>query len=319
MTSTAALPGIAIGHWQDPVALTGCTVLLPVAGSMRAGVAVGGGAPATRETDLLAPTATVQEIHALLLTGGSAFGLDAASGVMRYLREQGIGFDTGVARVPIVPVAALFDLDLGSPEVFPDGTAGYAACQAATAGEAREGNVGAGCGACVGRLLGPTGRTKGGLGLAHSAPGAAPAIGVLAVVNAVGDVVERDGTVIAGTRRDGRFAGSSSLLRGAGTVQVMPQPRTNTTLVAVVTSARLDKVGLTRLARQAHDGLAHAIDPVHTGFDGDTVFALSTGDDPADPNALAVLAVDLVATAIRRAVRAAMGAGGVPAAVELAG
>lgn len=317
-TMLHALPGIHIGHWQDAAALTGCTVLLPVAGAMRAGVHVGGGAPGTRETDLLAPTATVGEIHALLLTGGSAFGLDAAGGVMRYLRERHIGFDVGVARVPIVPAAVLFDLDLGSVDIYPDAAAGYAACQAVTEDEAREGNIGAGCGACVGRLLGHAGRTKGGLGLAGSDPTGGVAMGVLAVVNAVGDVLDQDGTIIAGTRQNDAFVDSAALLRASiANSTVSARPLSNTTLVAIATNARLDKLGLTRLAQQAHDGLARAINPVHTGYDGDTVFALSTGDEAADPNALAALAVELVARAIRRGVRAAVGSGGVPAACEV--
>jgi len=320
VTTLAPLPGIRIGHWQDLDALTGCTVLLPDAGSMRAGVAVGGGAPATRETDLLAPTATVQEIQALLLTGGSAFGLDAASGVMRYLEERNLGFDARVARVPIVPAAALFDLDLGSPTIRPDAASGYAACLAASPEEAREGTVGAGTGAVVGRLLGGLdGRTKGGLGLATAPEGAPARIGVIAAVNAVGDVVDRDGTVIAGARRGDAFLGAAALLRGGASRPPVPTERSNTTLVAVVTSARLDKLALTRLARQAHDGMALAISPVHTAFDGDIVFALSTGDDEADPITELALTVELVATAIRRAVQAATGAGGVPAARELGG
>jgi L-aminopeptidase/D-esterase-like protein len=310
------LPGIAIGHWQDLEALTGCTVLLPTAESMRAGVSVGGGAPGTRETDLLAPTASVQEIHALVLTGGSAFGLDAAGGVMRYLREKNIGYDVGVAKVPIVPAAVAFDLDLGSTQIYPDGAAGYAACLAASPDEAREGTVGAGTGASVGRMLGPSGRTKGGIGLATSGPDDPVTMGVIAVVNAVGDILERDGTIIAGARDPNGFVGSAALLRrDAG--RRTTRPLSNTTLVAIVTSAKIDKLGLAGLARQAHDGMAHAISPVHTAFDGDTVFALSTGDDEADPNVLAAWAVELTAAAIRRAVRAAVGAGGVPAASEL--
>lgn len=310
------LPGIAIGHWQDLDGLTGCTVLLPTGGSMRAGVSVAGGAPGTRETDLLAPTATVQEIHALLLTGGSAFGLDAAGGIMRYLREQGLGYDVGVARVPIVPGAVIFDLDLGSPLVYPDGAAGYAACQAATSEEAREGTIGAGAGASVGRMLGPGGRTKGGIGIATTGPDDHAVMGAIAVVNAVGDIVDHDGTIIAGARGEHGFAGSSTLLRSMGS-RPMPRPLTNTTLVALATTARLDKLALTRLAHQAHDGMAHAISPVHTAYDGDTIFALSTGDEPGDPGLLGVLAVALTAEAIRRAVRQATGAGGVPAVREL--
>jgi len=325
------LPGIAIGHWHDPIGITGCTVLLPTTGAMRAGVAVAGGAPGTRETDLLAPTATVQEIHALLLTGGSAFGLDAAGGVMTYLREQGIGFETGVARVPIVPAAVIFDLDIGSPEAYPNGAAGYAACVAAVPHELGEGSVGAGYGACVGRMLGPDGRTKGGLGLTTASLDDGTIMGALAVVNAVGDVRDPTGAIIAGTRQGRRFADSAQLLRrgggggrGDGTsveqpveFQSGPRPLTNTTLVAVATDARLDKTALTRLARQAHDGLAQAIAPVHTGFDGDTVFALSTGERTASLDALGVLAVEVVAAAIRRAVITATGLGGVPAASEV--
>jgi L-aminopeptidase/D-esterase-like protein len=284
---------------------------------MRAGVHVGGGGPATRETDLLVPTATVDAIHALLLTGGSAFGLDAAGGVVRYLRERNIGFETGVARVPIVPAAAIFDLRVGSAEAYPDGAAGYAACTASAEDEAREGNVGAGCGACVGHFLGPAGRMKGGLGLAASDVAGPVVVGALAIVNAAGDVLDRDGSIIAGTRRDDGFAGSAALLRAnvAGTTPA--RPMSNTTLIAVATNARLEKLGLTRLAQQAHDGLARAIDPVHTSLDGDTVFALSTGEETANPDALAALAVDVVASAIRRAVRAAEGAGGVPAVRDL--
>ncbi len=310
-----ALPGIHIGHWHDLEGVTGCTVLLPEAGAMGASVSVRGGAPGTRETDLLAPEATVQEIHALLLTGGSAFGLDAATGVMAYLREQGIGFPTPVARVPIVPGAVIFDLDTGSPDRWPDAAAGRAACEAATADEAREGTVGAGYGACVGRMLGPAHRTKGGLGLASDALPGGVRVGALAVVNAVGDVLDERGEVLAGARReDGRFADSANLLKqGAG----VARPLTNTTLVAVAADARLDKTALQRLASSAHDGLARAISPAHTSFDGDTVFALSTGDREASPDAIGVLAVELVAAAIRRAVRAATGVAGVPALRDL--
>ena len=311
----SALPGVRIGHWHDLEAGTGCTVLLPVAGDMRASVHVGGGAPGTRETDLLAPSATVQAIHALLLTGGSAFGLDAASGAMRFLRERGIGFATPVALVPIVPAAVLFDLDLGSPDAFPGSEAGYAACLAATEQEQREGTVGAGCGATVGRLSGPAARTKGGLGLAVSDPVAGMSVGALAVVNALGDVVERDGTIIAGTRASNGFAGSRGLLRAAAGAAAAPA---NSTLVAVATNARLDKTALNRLAVQAHDGLALAISPVHTSYDGDVVFTLSTGEAPAQADLLAVLAVEVVAEAIRRAVREATSLLGVPAARDLA-
>jgi len=312
---TPALPGLRIGHWQDEVGITGCTVLLPIAGIMSAGVSIDGGAPGTRETALLAPTATVSEIHALVLTGGSAFGLDAAGGVMAFLRERGLGFATPVARVPIVPAAVLFDLDIGDATAFPSAAAGAAACAAATEGERREGCVGAGYGACVGRVLGRGGRTKGGLGLASHTLANGVTLGALAVVNAVGDVIDVDGTVIAGTRRDRTYVGSTALLRGDAPTAAAPG--LNTTLVAVVTDAKLDKTALTRLARQAQDGLVRAITPVHTAFDGDAVFALSTSSREADPVVLGVLAVEVTAAAIRRAVRAAVSLGGVPAASDL--
>ncbi len=315
MDETPPLPGIRIGHWQDETGITGCTVLLPSAGAMGAGVSIGGGAPGTRETALLTPTATVSDIHALLLTGGSAFGLDAASGVMSYLRERDIGFATPVARVPIVPAAVLFDLDIGDPTAFPHSFAGAAACAAASEGERREGCVGAGYGACVGRVLGPEGRTKGGLGLASRTLVSGVTLGALAVVNAVGDVIGPDGAVIAGTRRDGVYAGSTALLLGHGPTAAAPG--VNTTLVAVVTDARMDKTALTRLAQQAQDGLARAIAPVHTAYDGDAVFALSTGSREADPVVLGVLAVEVAAAAIRRAVSTAVSTGGVPAALDL--
>ena len=312
------LPGIKLGHWQDPEGITGCTVLLPASGAMRAGVHVGGGSPGTRETDLLEPTRAVGEVHALLLTGGSAFGLDAASGVVRYLRDQGRGFDVGVARVPIVPAAVIFDLAIGSPAAFPDNAAGYVACQAASEDEARQGTVGAGYGAVIGKILGPSGAVKGGLGLASSVETDAVRVGAIAVVNAGGDVLDRDGRIVAGTRQGDGFLDSAAFLRTGRTMErVMPRMLTNTTLVAVATSARMDKVALTFLARQAHDGLARALSPAHTGFDGDTAFALSTGDDEVDPNVVAAIAVDLVAEAIRNAVRAATGVGGIPAIAEL--
>lgn len=308
------LPGIAIGHWHDAASITGCTVLLPLGGAMRASCWVAGGAPGTRETDLLAPTATVGEIHALLLTGGSAFGLEAAAGVMSYLREHNIGFATAVARVPIVPAAVIFDLGIGSARAYPEAMAGYAACEAAVLEEVREGTAGAGYGACVGSLLGPTARTKGGLGLASASLDDGVQVGALAVVNALGDVIDEDGAILAGARTaEGGFAGSADLLlKGAAS-----RPLTNTTLVAVATDARLDKTRLHRLARLSHDGLARAISPAHTAFDGDIVFALSTGDKEGNPIALGALAVGLVARAIRRAVRAATGVGGVPAVSEL--
>jgi L-aminopeptidase/D-esterase-like protein len=297
-----SVAGIRVGHWTDPVGLTGCTVVLPPPGTV-ASCEVRGGAPGTRETDLLRPGMLVQEAHAVLLTGGSAFGLAAADGVMRYLAERGIGFETPVARVPIVPAAVLFDLSCGSPEARPGPEAGHAACIAAATGEVHEGNVGAGTGATVAKLRGQGGAVKGGLGTASMTDGAL-VVGAVAAVNALGEIVDDDGAMIAGARAD------------AVDEAAAPGPA-NTTLVVVATNARLSKERANLLARAAHHGISRAVRPSHTMWDGDTVFALATGEVDADQRLCESLAEGVVASAIRRGVRAATSVPGFPAVRDI--
>ncbi|MDQ6636510.1 MAG: P1 family peptidase [Candidatus Dormibacteraeota bacterium] len=300
--------GVRVGHWSDQEAMTGCTVVLFQPEGAVAGVDIRGSAPGTRETDLLRPGRLVERIHALALCGGSAFGLAAVEGVMRFLRERKVGVDTGPALVPIVPAAVIFDLNSGRPEAFPGAEAGYAACLDAERGEPlRCGRVGAATGATVGKLFGFEHSQPGGCGSAAlTIPGGAK-VGALAVVNALGDIVEGE-RIIAGARADGRFLDSwRTMLSGERLPR--PFPASNTTLGVIATDARLDKAQCQKLAEVGHDGLALAIRPVHTMFDGDTVFAVSTGDKTADLNLLSAAAVDVMARAIRGAA-GAVGADG---------
>jgi L-aminopeptidase/D-esterase-like protein len=294
-----SVPGIRVGHWTDPVGLTGCTVVLCPQGTLGSGE-VRGGAPGTRETDLLRPGMTVNEVHAVLLTGGSAFGLAAADGVMRYLEEQGIGFDTGVARVPIVPGAVLFDLGVGDPKARPGPDAGYKACQNASE-QVPEGNVGAGTGATVANLHGHHRALKGGLGTESKQDGEV-VVAALAAVNAWGEVLDEEGELLAAARPDPETNETSEM--------------TSTTLVVVATNARLSKERAHLLSLAGHDGIDSAIRPAHTMWDGDTVFALATGEVDADQRALEALAMDVVAAAIRRAVLLAQSVPGFPSARE---
>jgi len=315
--------GIKVGHYTDREAATGCTVVLCEGGAV-GGVDVRGSAPGTRETDLLHPLRLVQEVHAVLLTGGSAYGLDAASGVMRYLEERSIGFDVGVGVVPIVPAAVLFDLTLGDPRTRPDATAGYQACQAAGEGPVAEGCVGAGTGATVGKLLGPKFATKSGLGTASQKIGKGIVVGAIVAVNAFGDVVDpRTGAILAGTRRPviGGFLNTMEHMKGdlGQTVLSFAQ---HTTIAVVATNAYLSKEGANKVAQMAHDGLARTIRPVHTMFDGDTVFALATGKPPkagngADPSVVGAIAAEVLAQAVMRAVTQAESMHGLPAARDL--
>lgn len=310
------IPGIQVGHWTDRDAATGCTVILCPQGAV-AGVDVRGGAPGTRETDLLDPVCMVQQVHAICLAGGSAYGLAAADGVMRWLEERGHGFDVRVARVPIVPAAVIFDLAMGDAKVRPDAAAGYAACEAAQTGPVAEGNVGAGTGATVGKLLGYQWATKGGLGTASRVYANGLIVAALAVVNAAGDIVEPEsGRIVAGARRaDGSgFANIMRTLTTAGEADTDRWGRRNTTLGVVATNAKLTKAGATKVAQIAHNGLARAIRPVHTLIDGDVVFALSLGEAQGDPGIVGALAADLLSEAIVRAVQAAERLHGVPAA-----
>jgi L-aminopeptidase/D-esterase-like protein len=305
------IPNIRVGHDTNLEAGTGCTVIIcdtPAIG----GVDVRGGAPATRETDLLRPLHMVEEVHAILLTGGSAFGLDAASGVMRYLEEHNIGFDVGVAKVPIVPAAAIFDLGFGLASVRPDAAAGYRACEQAASQPVAQGNVGAGAGATVGKLLGPGFMMKGGLGSASMRMDDGTLVAAIVVVNALGDIIDpQTQQVIAGTRNPmGGFIASN--------------PFGNTTIAVVATSASLSKDATNKVAQMAHNGLAQVIRPAHTMFDGDTVFALSLGTAPQAASTPATLAIQVsmigaaaavtLARAILKAVRNATALHGVPAA-----
>ena len=268
--------GIHVGHDTNLEAGTGCTVILctpPAIG----GVDVRGGAPATRETDLLRPMHMVNEVNAILLTGGSAFGLDAASGVMRYLEELGIGYDTGVARVPIVPAAAIFDLALGSPDIRPDAASGYRACQNATGEAVAQGTVGAGTGATVAKTLSPALAIKGGLGSASTQLPDGTLVGAIVAVNAFGNIIDPEtGQDIAVPRNPLERSLSSS-----PSSMPAPDPFSNTTIAVVATSASLTKEEVNKVAQMAHNGLAQAIRPAHTMFDGDTVFALALG--PREP------------------------------------
>jgi len=314
------VPGIRVGHATDAQALTGCTVVLCEKGAV-VGVDQRGGAPGTRETDLARPLHLVQEAHAVVLSGGSAFGLDAASGVVRYLEERGVGFDAGAARVPIVPAAILYDLDIGDPAIRPDAKMGYAACQAATSGPIEVGNVGAGTGASVGKILGPGRATKSGLGTASIDLGGGLIVGALVAVNAFGDVIDPStGEVIAGARRlrGGGFADTLSTMRGfVGKAIIRFASRGHTIIGVVATNARLNKEEVNKVTQMAHDGIARTIRPSHTMFDGDTLFALATGEKKADVNLVGAYGAEAISAAILSAVRQAKSAGGLLAWQDL--
>jgi L-aminopeptidase/D-esterase-like protein len=300
------VPGVLVGHWTDADAATGCTVILTPQGAV-AGVDVRGGAPGTREIALLDPTCMVERVHGIMLAGGSAFGLAAADGAMRWLEEQGFGFNVGVTTVPIVPAAILFDLMVGRADVRPDAAAGYAACAAASAEAVVEGSVGAATGATVGKLRGLANATKGGLGSASQTLPDGLIVAALAAVNAWGDIYDpATGQMIAGARTAADTPGPAAADPGAFS--------TNTTLVVVATNAQLTKAQATKVAQMAHDGLARAIRPVHTPLDGDVVFALSLGEVQADVGKVGALAAEMAAAAILRAVWAATPLHGIPAA-----
>jgi len=318
-----AVLGIEVGHHTLAERPTGCTVVLARAGAV-AGVDVRGGAPGTRETDLLDPVNTVEQVQAVVLAGGSAFGLDTASGAMRWLEERGLGYPTRAGVVPIVPAAILFDLGLGDPRVRPGAACGYAAAAQASSERVKEGNVGAGAGATVGKLLGAARAMKAGLGSAAIALPDGLVVGALVAVNAVGDVVDpASGRVLAGVRTaDGKgLADARILLRsgGLGPAREPTRPGENTTLAVVATNARLTKAQATKVAQMAHDGLARVLFPVHLPSDGDTVFALATGTGgEADVGVVGALAAEALAEAVLRAARRAQGVPGFPAAAELA-
>ncbi len=299
------VPGLLVGHASDDAARTGCTVVI---GPFRAAADIRGSATGTREIEALSPLHLVERADAILLTGGSAYGLAAADGVMAWLEERGrFGFDTGVARVPIVPAAVLFDLATGRADRRPDAAMGRAACEAAGAA-VPEGRVGAGTGATVGKVRGPGHAMPGGVGTA-SVAASGYTVGALAVVNALGDVRDGHGRIIAGARTDdGSFADSAAVVRAGAAGPPMTPPGTATTLCVVATDAPLDRAALLGLARAGSTGQARRISPVHTPFDGDITFAISTAThpEPAPPAlmlALGAMAADAVAEAIERAVR----------------
>jgi L-aminopeptidase/D-esterase-like protein len=319
--------GIEVGHFSDTRRPTGCTVILAREGAV-AGVDVRGAAPGTRETDLLSPGNLVQQVHGIMLAGGSAWGLAAAEGAMRWLEERNIGMDVRFGILPIVPAAVLFDLPMGDARIRPDAASGYAACEAASTDAPAEGNVGAGSGALVGKLFGVHRAMKGGIGTASVTVGGVT-VGALIAVNALGDVIDPDtAQPVAGARTEDGLAlldTRRALLRGE-----LPKPLlagTNTTLGVIATDAVLTKVQANRLATVAHDGLARAINPVHTMSDGDTLFALATGRVPLEGKApgmtvLGTMAAEAVARATLRAVLAArsvtVGELHVPCAADLA-
>ncbi len=309
------VPGIRVGNDTNLEAGTGCTVVLcdtPMVG----GVDVRGGAPATRETDLLSPLCLVNEVHAVLLTGGSAFGLDAASGIVRYLEERNIGYDTGIVRVPIVPAAAIFDLPLGSATIRPDAASGYRACEQASIGPVAQGNVGGGTGATVGKLFGPQLAMKGGLGSASIELIGGIVVGALVIVNALGDILDpQTQKTLAGARHPLQQQVTQQNLMG------------NTTIAIVATNATLSKAHINKVAQMAHDGMAQVIRPAHTMFDGDTVFALAQEPGPQTQqeyataaqrvSTIGAAAANTLARAIIKAILAASNLHGIPATNDL--
>ncbi len=317
-----AVEGLELGHHTLSERPTGCTVVLARQGAV-GGVDVRGSAPGTREIALLDPVNMVEEVHAVVLSGGSAFGLDAASGVMRYLDEQGVGYRVGDKVVPIVVSAILYDLGLeGDRKIRPDAECGYLAAAGAGSGPAAEGSVGAGAGATVGKLRGSRRAMRGGFGTASITLPSGLTVAAAVAVNAVGDVVDpATGRVVAGVRtEDGRgLADARLLLRSEG--EGGGDPGANTTIGLVATNATMTKAQATKVAQMAQDGLARAIYPAHTMGDGDTVFSLATGalEGPADVTLVGALAADVMAEAILRAVRAAEGLPGLPAVVDMGG
>ncbi len=317
------VPGLEVGHISDFEALTGCTVILCRKGAV-GGVDVRGGAPGTRETDLLHPLNLVEKVHAVLLAGGSAYGLDAASGVMKYLEEQKIGFNTGAALVPIVPAAILYDLGLGRADVRPTPEMGYQAASIASRSKPEEGNVGAGTGASVGKIFGNAGAMKAGIGTASMDIGGGIIVGALVAMNAFGDVRNpQNGQILAGARPtkigplhlggEGTFANTLDVMKSLAGRGIMGlAARSNTVIGVVATNAKLNKSQVSKVAQMAHDGLARAVFPAHTMLDGDTIFALSTGNKKTDVSTVGAFAAEVFAAACIRAVETAHSAGDLP-------
>jgi L-aminopeptidase/D-esterase-like protein len=326
--SITDVPGIQVGHAQDMDALTGCTVILCQDGAM-GGVDQRGGAPGTREVDALHPMHLVNQVHAIVLSGGSAFGLDSASGAVRYLEELGVGFNVQVARVPIVPAAILFDLGIGRADVRPGPEMGYQACLNASNVPPTEGNVGAGTGATVGKILGMNQAMKSGIGSASMEIGGGIVVGAIVAVNAFGDVIDpQTGAIVAGARaadvgplhigEAGYFANTLSVMRSLiGRTALGFASRGNTVIGVVATNAKLSKEEINKIAQMAQDGLARTVRPAHTMLDGDTIFALATGKKSArkaNVNIVGAFGAEVFAQAVLRAVYAAQPIAGLPVA-----
>jgi L-aminopeptidase/D-esterase-like protein len=315
-----AVDGLRVGHYTLSERPTGCTVIV-VDGDAVGGVSQRGGAPGTRETDLLNPLSMVDKVNAIVLSGGSAFGLEAATGTVRWLEEHGIGWPAGPSKVPIVPAAILFDLGIGgNPKIRPTADCGYKAAEVATAGPVTEGSVGAGAGATVGKFGGAGRSTKAGIGTASIRLANGLVVAALVAVNAVGDIIDpATGKVVAGVRNpDGTFADARVLLRSGASLQP-PRAGENTTIGLVATNAKLTKALAARMALMADDGYARAISPSHTNGDGDTIFSLATGrwDGTADITLIGALAAEAMADAVVRAGTQATGVAGIPAARDL--
>jgi L-aminopeptidase/D-esterase-like protein len=305
--SIAPPDGFLIGHWTDAEGATGCTAVIAPQGS-RGGVDVRGGGPGTRETDVIGPLTGTAEVTAVMLTGGSAFGLGAADGAMRWLEERGLGYVTPGGVVPIVPAAVIYDLAEGDPRARPDGDAGYAACEAATGGIPERGRVGAGTGAAVGKILGRERSTRTGVGYAAARSGRGEMVAAIAVVNAFGDVIAADGSVLAGIRSEGGEpqATAATIAAMGGPPDWTGMAERNTTLVCVMTDAALDKPACTRVARMASAGVARAVDPVFSDVDGDVAFCIASGlpveaGDRFGAIAIGTIAAQVTAAAIRDA------------------
>jgi L-aminopeptidase/D-esterase-like protein len=331
--SVEFLPGLRIGHAQDEDALTGCTVVLCEEGAV-AGMDQRGGASGTRQTDSLHPGRLVEQVHGVVLSGGSAFGLDTASGAVRYLEEKGVGLDVRVARIPILPTAILFDLGLGKSNARPGPEMGYQACLNAHPGWPAEGCVGAGTGATVGKINGIEFAMKSGIGCSRLEVGAGLIVCAVVAVNAFGDIIDPvNGEIIAGARRrsptdsktgvqggdgQGIYADSLEVMRTLiGRTAMGFASRENTVIGVVATNAQLNKEHINKVAQMAHDGLARTVRPAHTMLDGDTIFALSIGSVLADVNIVGAYAAEAFAQAVLRAVRHATPAGGLPAVSSL--
>lgn len=311
------VPGIRVGHATNLTAVTGCTVIICPEGTI-GGVDQRGGAPGTRETDLLRPMHLVETVNAILLSGGSAYGLAAADGVMRYLETNDMGYRAtgGKFIVPIVPAAILMDLGIGSSDVRPDAEMGFEACEAATTQPVVQGSVGAGTGCRIGAMLGNEFATKGGMGSASMDLGDGLIVAALIAVNPVGDVLDEQGQIIAGMRSapgSNEFIGMMNVIKNMARQVEAPTRDSNTVIGVVATNARLTKEQVNKVAQMAQNGIAQAIRPAHTLFDGDTIFALATGDIPANVNAIGAFGAEVVARAIRNAVYNATSLGGVRA------